>query len=203
MAEANKKEQSELVKSVLKLDAHFSDLERLGEKLNGMELKTEFDYEQAQRYLNLFAECGQGISDEIMNLSGRLNEARIRAEGVTKTVAEKAEQLNARKTEAQKKFDEFRALGEKVRAMSDAMAQLRKPEGEKLSAEDRAQLAMRLAEFENQLSPLIEQAQNLRKDAHDSKMKTLEQNADSLTQTLRAIRQKLGGLNLSGSSLPQ
>ncbi|MNU01269.1 hypothetical protein D3C72_2446150 [compost metagenome] len=41
------------------------------------------------------------------------------------------------------------------------------------------------------LQPLIEEARTLRKDAQGSKLKTLEQGADSLVQSLSAIGRKL------------
>jgi hypothetical protein len=73
---------------------------------------------------------------------------------------------------------------------------LRRPEGDVLTESERASLSMKLSEFELQLGPLIDEAQNIRTAARLSKMKTLEQNADSLTETLKSIRQKIGALNL-------
>jgi hypothetical protein len=146
--------------------------------------------------MNRFAECGTGVSHEVINLSTQLNEARARAEALAAGVSERAALLNTRKSDEQKKLEEFGLLADKVRELTAAMSQLKQPAGVTLSDEDRAKLTMRLAEFEGQLSPLIEHAQTLRKEAHDAKMKTLAQNADSLTATLQAVRQKIVGLNL-------
>jgi chromosome segregation ATPase len=196
MADANKKSQSPLVESVLALDEHFSNLERLGAKIGDLDMKSDFDFEQAQRLLNLFAECGNGISTEITTLSTRLNEARLRAEAVATTVSQRADILRERKSDENQKMEEFRQLGEKVRELSNAINHFKRPDGVALTQDERASLATCLAQFEFQLEPLIEQAQKLRKQAHESKMRFLEQNADSLTQTLQSIRLKLGTMNL-------
>ncbi len=159
------KESSPLVKSVLALDEYFSELERIGAKINTLDMRSEFDFDHAQRLLNRFAECGQGMSEEVSNLSTQLNEARARAEAVAQEMANRAAQVSSRKDDQQKKLDEFRLLGEKVSGLNVAMSQLRQPQGTELSAEDRVSLTASLAEFEEQLSPLIDQAGNLRREA--------------------------------------
>jgi hypothetical protein len=195
MFEINKnRASSPIVRAALALDHYFSELERLGGQINSLDMKTEFDFEQAQRLMSRFAECGEGLSAEVINLSTCLGESRVRAEGIALGVSERAQQLKAYKDLQGRKFDEFRLLGEKVRALTEEMNQLNRSEGENLSDADRAQLAASLAAFSEQLNPLIEQAQNLRKEARESKMRVLEQNADSLTQTLQAVRQKLDTL---------
>lgn len=190
------KELSPLVQAVIALDEYFSEIERVGTKINTMDLKSEFDFEQAQRLIARFAECGEGVSTEVVKLSNFLGEARVKADALAQGVSARAELLNSRNTDQQAKMAEFRALGEKVRALSEEMAQLRRPEGEILSEEARENLSVSLAALESRLDPLIEEASKLRKEAHVAKLKILEQNADSLTQTLQSIRQKLASLNL-------
>ena len=197
----NKKEQSPLVKAVLALDSYFGDLDRLGAKINDLELKSEFDFEQAERMMTRFAECGQGVADEMIKLSTFLNEARVRAEKSAEGVAARADILRAHNSNRQKLLERFRILGEKVREHSEGLARLRRPEGQVISEEERARVSASLADFGSQLRPLIEEAQELRKAAQVSRMKNLEQNADSLTQTLLAIRDKLSSLNLPSQTL--
>ncbi len=192
---ANKVE-SPLVKSVLALDHLLSELERIGEKITTMELKTDFDYEQARKLMSHFAESGQGVSEEVSNLSVRLNEARARAEAVAQKVSDRAELVNVRNSEEQEKLQEFVKLSAEVRDLSEGLAALRKPEGESLTAHDRERLNEFFAKLETQLTPLIDRAQALRTEARLSKMKSLEQNADSLVGTLQAIRAKIGSMNL-------
>jgi hypothetical protein len=61
-----------LVQSVLALDAHLSELERVGTKIQSTDMASDFDVDYVQKLMNRFAECGQGVSDEVANLSARL-----------------------------------------------------------------------------------------------------------------------------------
>ncbi len=203
MSNTNKKNQSPLVQSVLALDEHFGELERLGNKINSLDMKSEFDFEHAQRLMNRFAECGEGVSVEISSLATHLGEARERAEAMAKGISARVDLITARKGEKQAKIDKFNALSEKVRELSVLLSQMRRPQGEIYSDEERAKITMSLSQIELQLGPLILEAQAFRKEARESKMKLLEQNADSLTATLQTIEQRLGALNLRAESNPQ
>ena len=91
-------------------------------------------------------------------------------------------------------MEEFRLLGEKVRDLTTSLSGFKFQEGAQLSDEERSQLTSRLAEFEARLRPLIEEAQTLKKVGHESKIKILEQSADSLGQSLQAISQKISSV---------
>lgn len=185
------KNPSPLVQAVLNLDNYLSEIVRLGAKIESMDLKSDFDYEQAQKLMNRFTECGQGVSEEVLNLSANLTESRAQAEAAAQVVAMRAEQMQARQDAHQKKMDDFRSLGEKVRDLTLSLNDLKRPDGENLSEAAQAQVAVRLTDFQTKLQPLIEEARTLRKDAQGSKLKTLEQGADSLVQSLSAIGRKL------------
>jgi chromosome segregation ATPase len=177
---------SPLVKSVFALDNYLTELERVGTRINSTDLTSDFDLEYIQKLMTRFAECGQGISEEVTNLSTRLQEAQARAEAVAQGVSKQAELLNVRRNEQNEKMEEFRILGEKVRDLNAVMSGFR---------EDRAKLASNIPAFEAQLDGLIEDLQNLRKSARDSRMKALEKNAESLVQSLQAARKKLSDLS--------
>ena len=191
MSDVKIKNPSPLVRAVLALDAHFSDLVRLGAKIESLDMESNFDFEQAQRQIDHFAKAGQGGSGEVILMSNALNVARARAEAAAQIVTVKAEQLAARKIEVQTRMEEFRELGEKVKDLSVSLQRLHRPEGADVSDEDRARMAMRLAEVEMQIQPLIEKAKFLKKEAQASNIRILEQSADSLGQSLLAISQKL------------
>lgn len=195
------KEQSPLVKSVLALDHHFSELSRLSARIQEMEMRNESDLVQMQRLMNAFAECGQSVSTEVVGLSTALNEARMKAEEDARVVAARAEELQGVQTEREKKLEEFRVLGEKVQVLTSSLHDLKRPEGEQVSEEDRARIAKRLLEVEAQLKPLIEEAQALKKDAQSSKMKGLEQGAHSLSQSLLSVTEKLHTFQQADRSL--
>lgn len=196
---ADTKIKSPMVQSVLALDEYFQELERLGNKINSLEMKSDFDFEHAQRLMSRFAECGQLVSNEVLNLSNSLADARARAEAMAQGVAQRAHLLSDRKTVEQQKMEEFRLLGEKVRELTAALTQFRRPAESELTDEDRMEISHGLSILEKQLEPLIDQAQNLKKEAQLSKMKILESNAEALSQTLQAVRQKLNSLNLPKS----
>lgn len=185
------KNPSPLVETVLKLDNYLSEIVRLGEKIDEMELKTDFDFEQAQKLMNHFTQCGQGVAEEVVQLSANLNEARAKAEAAAQIVASRAEMIQARQDEHQQKMSDFRALGEKVRVLTLSLNDLKRPEGEEINDEDRAQISMRLTDFQLQLQPLIDEAMKLKNEAQTSRLKTLEQGADSLVQSLSAIGRRL------------
>ena len=190
------KDASPLVQSVIALDAHFANLERLGGKLEEIKLKSDTDFEQARKLLAHFAECGEGITEQISNLSKFLSEAQVRASAIVQRVSEKSEVVNERNSEQNIKHEQFRSLTDKVRVLNDAISQLRQPTERELTDADRRSTSTRLLEFDEQLDPLIEEAQSLLKFAQEAKMKTLEQNSDSLAQSLLAVRKKIRSLGI-------
>lgn len=191
------KNPSPLVEAVLKLDNYLSEIVRLGEKIESMDLKTDFDFEQAQKLMNHFTQCGQGVAEEVVQLSAKLNEARAKAEAAAQVVSARAEQIQARQNDHHQKMADFRALGDRVRDLTLSLNDLKRPEGEELTDDDRAHLSMRLSEFQIQLQPLIAEALKLKTEAQASRLKTLEQGADSLVQSLSAIGRRLEQLNSS------
>jgi predicted RNase H-like nuclease (RuvC/YqgF family) len=177
---------SALVKAVLALDNHLNELERVGMKINSTDMTSDFDLEYIQKLMARFAECGQGISEEVTNLSTQLQEAQSRAQAVAQGVGRQAELFKIRREEQNKKLEEFGALGEKVRELNAVISGFR---------EHPAELKAQIPVFETQLGLLIEDLQNLRQSARDSRMRALEKNAESLIQTLQAARKKLRDLS--------
>jgi chromosome segregation ATPase len=188
------KQQSPLVHSVLALDQHLSELDRVGTKITSTDMTGDFDTDYIEKLMARFAECGQGVAEEVANLSTHLREAQIRAQAVAQQVTSQAELLNKRRAEVSAKLEEFRLLGEKVRDLNTAISPFRRQQGEALTAEDRAKLASNIPGFEAQLSAVIEELQSFRKSARDARMRALEKNAESLVQTLESARKKLSGL---------
>src|SRR5689334_13729405 len=88
---------SPLVQSVVALDNYLAELERVGTKINSTEIGPDIDFEYVQKLMTRYAECGQGISEEVTKLSTRLQEAQTRAEEVAQGVAKQAELLKVRR----------------------------------------------------------------------------------------------------------
>ena len=131
------KRDSPLVKSVLALDNYLTELERVGTKINSTDMTSDFDVEYIQKLMNRFAECGQGVSQQVTNLSTQLLEARARAEAVAQGVSAQAGIFYNRRNEQNEKLEKFRILGEKVSELNAAMSQFRRPRGHGLTNEDR------------------------------------------------------------------
>jgi hypothetical protein len=182
---------SPLVKSVLALDHYLSELERVGQKINSTDMTSDFDADYIQKLMTRFSESAQGVSKEVTNLSTHLNEARARAEAVAQGVSRQADLLQTRKAEQDEKLEQFRLLGERVRELNTAISAFRRPQQGSLTRDDQAKLAASIPAFEAKLVALIEELEDLRKSARESRMKALERNAESLAQTLQAVRQKL------------
>ncbi len=191
------KRDSPLIQSVLALDNYLTELERIGTRINSADMTSDIDVEFIQKLMTRFAECGQGISEEVTNLSTHLQEAQARAEAVAQGVSSQAELFKVRRNEQNEKLEQFRILGEKVRDLNAAISQFRRPHGNGMTAEDRAVLTSNIPAFEAQVTTLIEELQNLRESARNSRMKALEKNAESLVQTLQVVCKKLRDLRPS------
>lgn len=188
------KNPSLLVLSVLTLDEHFADLKRLAARIEEIDMKSNFDFDQVERLITHFAETGHAVSTDIAKFVGALNEARSQAEAAAEKVAARADQLKVRKEDVQEKMARFQVLSEKVSQLNESLTEFKRPEGQELSEQDRVTLKNRLSEISGQLQELIDEAQTLQLVGQDAKIKLLEQNADSMRQSLIAVKQKISGL---------
>jgi len=180
--EKKARKESPIVKSVLALDTYLSELERVGTKINSTDMMADFDVEFVQRLMTRFAECGQGVSSEVANLSAQLQEAQTRAESIAQGVGRQAELFNARRKEHNDRMEEFRILGEKVRDLNTGIGQFR---------DDPAEFKARIPALEAQLIGLLEDLGRLQLSARDSRMRALAKHAESLAQALQSARKKL------------
>ncbi len=188
------KNPSPLVQSVLALDEHFADLNRLASRIDEIDMKSNFDFEQSERLIKHFAETGNEITTDISQFVAVLNEARAKAESAAERVAAKADLLRVRKNDIQEKLARFQILSDKVSQLNESLVQFKRPEGEVLSEQDRVELKSRLGEIAGELQGLIDEAEALKNVGTESRIKTLEQNADAMRQSLMAVRQKISGL---------
>jgi hypothetical protein len=88
------KRESSIVKAVLALDGYLTELERVGGKINSIDMNADFDGEYVQKLMTRFTECGHGVGTEISNLSREVQEAQSRAESVSQGVGRQAELFN-------------------------------------------------------------------------------------------------------------
>jgi len=175
---------SPLVEAVLALQDHLNELERIGEKINSTDMSADIDIEHIQKLMTRFAKCGQGIAEEVTNLSNRLTDAQTRAQAVADKVSRQADAFTIRRNEYNEQWEKFRLLGEKVRLLNESISQFRQ-------AEDRTALTSNILRLEQQIAALIGELQDLCDAAQNLRMKTLQRSARSLTQTLQAVQGKL------------
>ena len=141
-------------------------------------MSSDIDVDFIQKQMVRFAECGQGVSAEVANLSAHLQEAQTRAENIAQGVGRQAELFAARRKEHNERMEEFRILSDKVRDLNTGIGQFRNDP----------------AALEAQLTSLLEDLDKLRLSARNSRMRSLEKHAESLGQALQAARKKLGKL---------
>lgn len=189
------KNPSPLVLAVLSLDEHFTNLMRLSARIDEVDLKSNFDFEQVEKLITLFSETGEGISADIASFVQVLNEARAAAESSAERVTEKAMQLKLRKDETQDKMVQFNQLSDKVSKLNESLLQFRRVDGQELSEQDKLDLKNRLNEVAGQLKGFIAEAEVLKNLGQESKLKILEQNADAMRQSLIAVSKKIESLN--------
>jgi chromosome segregation ATPase len=179
----------------LTLDSDFIELERLSGQIERLDIESDAGMDRAKQLLAKFGETGQRIADGVQGLAKTLEETRGRAEKAAEFVASRAAKVQERQQENNRMMERFQALGERVRGVSASIAELKKPAGETMTDEGKAEVRMKLTDFESELGKLIDESQQLKQDAQAASMKTLERNADSLNQTLQSARRKLTSLH--------
>jgi uncharacterized phage infection (PIP) family protein YhgE len=179
---SNKAKDTPLVNSVLALQEHLSELERIGTKINAADLSGEVDVEYVQKSLVRFAECGQGITDEITKFSVHLQEAKARAEVIAQGVSRQAEVFRERREEQNAKMEQFNHLGDRVQQLNASISKFKDPQNQSEGG---------FSEYADQLAAIIKDLQDLRDSARESRMKSLEKKAQSLAQSLEAAHTRL------------
>jgi uncharacterized protein YoxC len=189
---SNNTKNTAFADSAINLDSAFTELEELSGQIERLDIESDSGLERAKQLLGKFAEAGQRIGDGVQVLAKSLEDSRSRAEAAAQIVSARAGDIQKRQEENDQMLSRFGALGESVKKISEKIVQFKKPAGEKLTEDERDALTKQLPELDSQLSGLIDEAQGLRVDAQQLKLKSVERNADSLSQTLLSARRKLG-----------
>jgi hypothetical protein len=112
---------------------------------------------------------------------------------VAQGVSAQADLYKQRSMQHSEQLEKLRQLGEKVRELSAGMTQLQRPSAQSLTDEERNKLSADITAFEAKLGLLIQELQEFQQSARDARMKALEKTAQSLAQSLDAVRKKLRG----------
>jgi chromosome segregation ATPase len=188
---------SDFGRLALGLDHDFAELERLSGQLIRLELESDVGLERSVKLLHEFAERGQSIAQGVQVFGQALEEARGRAEGAAKLVAERATQIQRRKIELEQIQEKFGQLGAKVQAANAELAAMKNltgadPSSVSASSDEQVRIPEQLRRIDAQLEGFLNEAQAIREEAKNASMRTVERNAESLFGTLQSVRRKLG-----------
>ena len=175
----------------LKLNESFEELDRLSGQMERLSIESDSGLEKGKQILVKFSECSMSIVGDIQTLAKTLEESRIRAEKAAQYVASRANAIQARHDETERLTGRFQSLADKVRELSGTIASLKKPAGEKITAEDQKRMGAKLPGLDGDLADLTDEAARLQIEAREANMKTLERDAESLGQSLASARRKL------------
>lgn len=173
---------SEFLKSAIKLDQSFTELTNLSLQLEAAELNTEYGMNQARKILGKFSECGQRVGEEIQLLAKNLEDSRQGAESAAQAVSERAQLVQKRHETNEKIFTRFQELGGSVRVVTNSLSTI---------PQDQEALSNYLMPLLMQLDRLFEESDRIKYEAQYSNLRTLEKDADSMSQTIRSLRAKL------------
>jgi len=183
-----------LSQSARDLDADFAEIEALADQLERLNLDSTRAFAKAQQILARFGECSQRIGGGIQALAQALEQARHNAERAVDLVSSRAAFIQQRQQENDRLVEQFGAIAGEVRKVTEIIDQLRKPDGSKLSPEEKAALPAQLAPLDSVLEKLIGEAHRIKLAARDANLRNLQRDADSLEQSVASARRKLGDL---------
>jgi hypothetical protein len=189
------KDLSAFAQAALTLDAEFAQFERLSGELERLEIDSDSGLERGRLLLTRVSECGQRVGVDIQALASALTEAQARAQAAAQAVSVRADLVQARQQQVNVLADRFKALGEMVRAVTEAVGQLKLSGKSELSPEAKGLLAQHLPELESRLGGLIDEALNIKLEARSAQMKGLERDADSMAQSIQAVQKKISLLS--------
>lgn len=183
---------TEFGQAALVLDGEFRQFEALVRELEHLGVDSD---KGLKRGLVLVAEinsCRGRLESGMKGLGAALESVRQRNEAAEKVVAEKSADVQERQLKSEQLFLRLKMLGDLVNEMNDGVVKFRDQAAAAEAGNAPADLPERFAQFDSQLGRLVDEARKLVDDAHDANMKFLEQNADSLRQSLASARNKLG-----------
>lgn len=181
---------SEFGMAAIALDVALQDYDRLAADLGRADVQSDKGLARAQEVLERVEASRTELANQMQSFAGRLQQARTRCDEVEAIVAEKTGQVNDRVQFADALFRRLKMLGEMVHAITQSLATLKGPGEEAVSNEEKGAMLNRLPEFNEKISVLIEEAKRLTSEARQANLKTLEQNSDTIRQTLQSAQNK-------------
>lgn len=173
---------SPFARAALDLDREFIKFEKLSVEIKRQNFATDNGMERAQKLLEECESSAVRLNAFMLSLSEELNNARASMETAAQAVAERSALIQKRKEDTKQIAERFSFLGQRIKFVTAHMNDLQKSD------------SMDFSECDAQISALIEEARQLKEDAHRAELKTFEGNADSLYQTLQSARSRMSSL---------
>jgi hypothetical protein len=186
-----KKDQSPFIEVALALDDDFTQLIRLSGEIERLDIDSDSGLDRARILLNHFSECGLRIGEGVQKMARTLDDLRGQAEEAASRVTARAHIVQERQQNVERMLSRFNALSEMVKKVTEAVSLLSRPGKQPLSDGERETLKTHIPEVQKNLRVLIDEALAIRNEAKAGHMSALERNAESLRQSLDAVRRKL------------
>ncbi len=186
-----KKEVSLFLQAAESFDTDVAELERLSRQIQEMEFEKDSDFNRAQKLMGHFTATSIRVGEGVKTLAQELDASRIRAERAAEVVAERAMDFKKRQDEISVMLERFQALGKMARELTEEISEMKKASDE---SGDRPLLTNYLPSLDARMGLLLDEAKRLKVDSGAAHLKTLEQNSDSLSQSLASARRLLKNL---------
>ncbi len=184
-------ELSSFGRSALKLDRGFSELARLGEQIERLNLESDHDLDHALKLLKKFSLQGQAIAEDMQEFSRSLQEARERSEAAAGAVGERAKLLQERRTRRAELQERLLRVEQDIQAANAGLVGERRGEKSVLPEENKSRVKTRFSELHQKLADFIQTAQTIKKEAAQLKFKRIQRDAQSMLDHLQTLRGKL------------
>lgn len=174
----------------VQLDGDFSEMARLNEQMERLDIDSDSGLEHAVKLLGRFAQHGQNISENMKQFATSLQEARDRAEGAAKRVAERARQIEARTLRQNQIREKLKQVEEKVKAANSHLTGFRQQSKTEFS-DEKAQILSQLERLNSEMVRFIAETQAIKEEAGQAKFKRIERDAQAIIDTLQSARRKI------------
>ena len=191
MSSIRRDELSPFGLQALKLDEDFSELGRLCAKIERLDLESESDLDHAVKLMGEFARQGQTIAEDMQHFSKSLQEARERSEVAARSVEQRAQQVLERQGRRDRLKDRLIQLDQEIKSANEGLLGGRKSANEALSDAEKERIKAQFEQLQRRLADFIDPAQKIRDEAAQLKFRRIERDAQSMLDTLVALRRKL------------
>ena len=178
-------------RAALALVREFTALAEVGVQMARADLVTDKGLDEGVKILNRAAQHGESLAAAMQEFSVSLQEARDKAEGATRLVAERAQEIQRRGEAEERLREKLGRLQEEVKAAGAGLSGADVPAKGPLTDEDKRRIAAELERFQAPMARFVEVARAIKAEAAASSFKRVERQADSMIDSLQASLRKI------------